>query len=160
MAGAIGVCIGALSFAFNMRASTKSRQVALVTTMLQSFNSPQGWRDFMELISMEWVDFEDYSRKYDSSVNFENFIKRMSLWELCDYVGWQYCSGLVDMETIYYMGVKKMVDLWNKFKPIIEKYRRTVWEPDDFSAWEHMSDSYTVWAKDNVPKLRGKWKTQ
>jgi hypothetical protein len=53
IAGALGVCIGALSFAFNTRANTKSRQVALFTNMMETLNSEEGFRKYMEVMSME-----------------------------------------------------------------------------------------------------------
>jgi hypothetical protein len=150
MAGALGVCLAALSFVFNMRASAKSRNVALFTNVMQTLNSEEGWRKYLEVMSMEWTDLEDYKRKYDSSINFENFIKRIWFWELGDYIGWQYRTGIVDMETIYSLGGKKLVSMWFKFKPIIYEFKKTSnFEPDDFVCWGEMSEAYTRWVKDD-----------
>ena len=140
MAGALGVCVGALSFAFNTRANTKSRQVALFSNVMQTLNSEEGIRKFVEVMSMEWTSFEDFKRKYDSSVNFDSYCKRASLWELGDYIGWQYRAGIVDMNTLYNLGAKKLVFLWEKFKPIIEEYRKWEWSKDQYANWEYLAD--------------------
>ena len=150
----MGVCIGALSFALNTRANTKSRQVALFTNIMQTLNSEEGAKRYLEVMSMEWTSFEDFKRKYDSSVNVDSWAKRSALWELGDYVAWQYRAGIVDMETVYNLGGKKLVSLWEKFKPIIEEYRKTEYEPDDFAGWEEMVEAYKKWVKDNPQVMK------
>ena len=62
MAGALGVCVGALSFAFNIRSTEKSRRASLTNNLMNSFLSEEGVKKWLELLTMEWKDFEDYSR--------------------------------------------------------------------------------------------------
>ena len=52
---------------------------------------------------MEWTDFEDFTNKFDSSVNMDNFEKRYSLWSFYDGMGMLLKKDLVDREMIYYL---------------------------------------------------------
>jgi len=44
--------------------------------IMQSFLSEEGALRWVDLLSMQWNDFEDYKKKYDSSVNPGNYAKR------------------------------------------------------------------------------------
>ena len=74
---------------------------------------------FIELLEMEWDDFDDFQRKYDSSVNRDNYAKRYMFWGLFDRMGTELHQGNVDAEMlcgqITYQGVWLH---WTKFKPM------------------------------------------
>jgi hypothetical protein len=76
-------------------------------------------------MSMTLDDFDEFFKKYDSSLNPDNYIKRYYLWNLFEHVGWQYRKGLVDLETLSYSAGQNILLLWRKYKPIIEEYRKT-----------------------------------
>jgi hypothetical protein len=54
------VSVAALSFIFNIRETAKNRKVMLTNTLLSTINSQDGQRLFYELMSMTWVDFDDF----------------------------------------------------------------------------------------------------
>jgi hypothetical protein len=141
MAGALGVCVGALSFAFNMSATTKNRRASLTNNLMNTFLSEEGMMKYHELLAMKWTDFEDYYRKYDSRVNPGNFAKRESFWNTCDLIGYQYREGLIDIGTVYNAGGFLISESWIKFKPIIEEYRRKgEYGVDDYENYEYVAN--------------------
>jgi hypothetical protein len=91
---------------------------------MQPFVSEEGKRRFEELWRMEWFDFDDFLRKYDSTVNTDSFVKRASAFDVCEIVGLQYRSGLIDFETVFAVCNTSVPQLWVKFRPIIEEYRK------------------------------------
>jgi DNA relaxase NicK len=101
MAGALGVCVAAFYYALNIRETTRTRRVTLTNTLIQSFISEEGSKRYMDLMNMEWKDFDDFYKKYDSSVNPENFAKRNAVYNICDILGYQYLSGQLDLGTIW-----------------------------------------------------------
>jgi hypothetical protein len=121
-AGAISVVLGVIYYAINLREQTRNRRVSLASSLLSSLGSKEGTRDYYELMSMQWTDFDDFYRKYDSSVNPENYIKRAHWFGICEHVGWQYRQGLVDLDTINVAGGFNIATIWRKFKPIYDEY--------------------------------------
>jgi hypothetical protein len=140
MAGALGVCVAALSFAFNVRATTKSRRASLTNNLMNSFLSEDGMKRFHDLEIMEWKDFEDFYRKYDSTVNPDNYVKRQAFWNTCDLIGYQYREGLIDLGTVYNAGGIFISYSWLKFRPIIEEYRKTEYAVDDYENYEYVAN--------------------
>jgi hypothetical protein len=139
MAGALGVCIAALSFVLNMRATTKNRKVTFTTNLLSTTASKEGILDFYELMSMRWTDFDDFKRKYDSRVNPENFIKRVHKWNIFRNVGWQLRAGVVDWDTVRKITGRDMMNMWLKFEPIIKEYRKQEYRSDQYADWEYIA---------------------
>lgn len=124
MVAATGVLVAALYYIVNLRETTRNRRITLTNNLMQTFTSEEGLRRFEELWKMEWTDFEDFIRKYDSTVNTDNFVKRTSAMLTCEILGRQYRSGLIDFETLLVVCSTTVPQLWAKFKPIILEYRR------------------------------------
>ena len=90
---------------------------------------------------MEWDDYEDFRRKYDSSVNPENYSHRFNMWKMFDNLGYMLHLGLTDIETIYnLMGGSILLLYWEKFGPIVLKQRELYGESDYFEWWEYLID--------------------
>jgi hypothetical protein len=158
MAGALGVCVAALSFAFNMRATTKNRRASLTNNLMNSFLSEEGMKRWNELLTMNWKNFEDYHRKYDSTVNPDNFAKRESFWNTCDLIGYQYKEELVDIGTVYNAGGFLIVESWLKFKPIIEEYRKTEYAIDEYENYEYVANALIRIKEKRDPSYMKKFK--
>jgi hypothetical protein len=139
VAAAIGVCIAAFYYALNLRETTKNRRANLATTLMQSFMSEEGAIRWVDLLKMQWSNFDDYVKKYDSAVNTKNFAERCAFWTTCESLGFQYRKGIVDLETIYNLAGPWIISAWMKFKPIIEEYRRWEWGMDIYSNWENLA---------------------
>ena len=141
IAGALGVFIAAVFYVLNLRETTKNRRISYTNTVIQQFLTEEGQRRNIDCYSMQWTDFEDFKKKYDSRVNPENYAKRMSLWLLYDSIGYLYKSGLIDLDTVSNVGGRIIVWDWLKFKPIIEEYRKTDLGPHGFSNFEYLAEA-------------------
>src|SRR4030042_3161210 len=141
MAGALGVCVAAFYYALNIREQTRNRRVTLTNTLMQTFTSEEGIKRFGELESMEWVDFDDFVSKYDSTVNFDNWMKRKMVWNACEVLGHQYRTKMVDFDTVFTTCNTFVPILWTKFRPIIEEYvRRGVNPKLMYENFENLAD--------------------
>ena len=140
IAGALGVCIAAIYYVLNLREQTKNRKVAFTTNMLSTLSSKEGMRDYYELMSMKWTDFEDFKRKYDSSVNPEHFIKREHKWRRYENLCWQLRQGLIDFGTVRKWQGNNIYRLWRKFEPIINEYRKDEIPLDSWADWEYVAN--------------------
>ena len=155
--GYVTVSIAALGFLFNVMETNKNRKVTLTNTLLSTINTEDGQRKYYELMSQEWSDFDDFYKKYDSSVNPDNYVKRLYLWKLFDYAGWQYRKGLVDLETIYYAAGQNILLLWRKYRPIIEEYRKTQYGRGQWVNWENLAGALEKMSERLDPEVYSNW---
>jgi DNA relaxase NicK len=78
IAGALGVCVAAFYYAFNLRETSRNRKIAYTTSFMQQFYSKEVGRRYIDLNQMSWSNHDEYMKKYDSRVNPENFADRWS----------------------------------------------------------------------------------
>ena len=138
-AGALSVVLGVIYYALNLREINRNRRITLTSTMMQPFMTEQGTRQYVDLMSMEWSDLEDYKKKYDSRTNPENFAKRIAMWNLCENLGKLYREGMIDLDTLY-GGTNTIHWVWVKFKPIIEMYRGTDYSEHAFANFQYVAE--------------------
>ena len=124
VAAAIGVCVAAIYYAMNLREANRNRRITLTTNLMQSFISEVGCRRFIDIMNMRWKDFDDFYKKYDSTVNPDNFAKRNSFFNSCEVLGYQYRHGLIDIGTLNAACTEMITISWAKFKPIFDSYKR------------------------------------
>ena len=110
-------------------------------------------------MSMQWTDFDDFLKKYDSGVNPENYIKRYSFWQVCEHVGWQYRKGLVDLDTIYYSAGVNILLMWRKFNPIIKEYvvKKQAYGRGQWVNWEYLADALDKMSESLDPEMHKNW---
>jgi len=74
----------------NMKETMLNRRATFTNNLLQSILSEEGQLRYIEVLNMQWTDFDDFVKRYDSSVNPQNYAKRGALWDACDTIGRQY----------------------------------------------------------------------
>ena len=141
VAAAIGVCVAAFYYAFNLRETMKNRRVTLSMNVLQSLGKEDWQLQHVEVMSMQWSDFDDFKRKYDSSVDPESYARRDSVLLTYDFLGQLYRFGVVDLSTFTDIWAMGAVMCWTKFKPIVEGYRGWEWPKGAFSDLEYLANA-------------------
>jgi hypothetical protein len=139
--------IAALSFAvtcayyiINLKEGTKNRRIALTNSlMLPQFLTEQGVKQLIDLMNLDWKDFNDFQAKYDSQINPEVAAKRIAVWQVFDNIGYQYRIGALDADTVFSVCSIHATNMWLKFKPIIEEYRKSDYGKDTFSDFEYLA---------------------
>ncbi len=123
MVAATGVLVAAVFYILNLRETTKSRRAAFANNAWQNMLTPEWqmlWRDVQDL---QFSDFDDFKKKYDSSVDPESWSKRSSIWLNFDNLGWQLRRGLIEVDSFQDAWNFGFLRTWYKYKPIIEGYR-------------------------------------
>ena len=91
---------------------------------------------------MRWDDYDDFTKKYDSSVDIKNFAQRYNHWYFWEGMGLLLKKGLVDKEMIYHLlsaGFGVLMS-WDKFAPVIREMRVQLDQPDLFMWFEYLAD--------------------
>ena len=134
-----GVFIGLTYYIMNLREVRHNRRITLTTSMLQHFMTGEGYREILDLMSLEWDSVEDFIKKYDHRVDRDNAARRMALWNTCNTIGSLYREGMLDLKTIYTSSEDIIFIIWNKFKPIIEYYRGTDYSDNAYEDFEYLA---------------------
>ena len=121
---ALSFILAATYYIFNMRHARETRQAQLFMQLTSQLFTTEMMNNSIELLEMQWTDLEDFYRKYDSSVDRDNFVKRFQYWFLLNQVGYLLKKGLIDKDFTYtLLGGYSANWHWQKFKPIIEHQR-------------------------------------
>jgi len=153
IAGALGVCVAAIYYAMNLRISQRNQELVLKTQhqtletrkaqfymqINQHLRSEESQRRFIDLIYMEWKDYDDFERKYGSRVNMDYYAKRFSALYEFNGVGYLLKDGLIDMDTAYSLADTLGLELWRKFEPIVREQRVRYNVPEMFADLEFLA---------------------
>ena len=153
IAGALGLCVAAIYYVMNIRETSKNRRATLTTNLVQNLAQQDSIRTwFKVLIETRWKDLDDFKSKYDSRVNPENFIQRVDIWTKCELVGYQFRSGLIDIDTVYALFGDFMINTWAMYRPIIEYYRKNGDFSDDYLVnYEYLAKALTKMKSERAP---------
>jgi hypothetical protein len=141
MFGGIGVGVAAVYYIFNMRETMRNRRATWANNMQQSFITEEFQLRFMEVLNWQWSDFDDFKKKYDSSINPHYYAMRHSILTSYDNLGQLYRNGVIDINTFSDIWAFGIVMCWSKFKPIIEGYRGWEYPKGAFSDFEYLADA-------------------
>ena len=144
---ALSFVIAVLYYSLNLREIGRNRRITLTTTVLEPFMTKEGYSQVLDLLAMEWSDFEDFKGKYDHRANPENATTRMALWNRFETIGMLYREGLLDMKTLYGGIGGVLTVLWFKFNPIIEMYRDTEYDETAYENFEYLAEKVLEYTK-------------
>jgi len=150
-----GVIAGFSYYVLTVRNAGIARKTQAVMSMSQNMFRAESNRMNIECLSMDWEDFDDFRRKYDSTVNPENFSRRWQVWLGYESMGYMLHQGIVDIETVYsLMGGFSIIQFWQKFKPVILEQRKLYNEPYWFRWMEYLADETTKYrARQGLPEI-------
>jgi hypothetical protein len=118
--------------------------------LFQFHISKERFKDSWILNEMEWEDYDDYTRKYDSSVNLENFAMRYNNWSFWDGMGLLLKKNLVDKEMIYHLlgsGFGVLMN-WDKFESVIKEMRVQLDLPELYIWFEYLAEEMMKMAEE------------
>jgi len=137
----VGVLVGIIYYITIMRNADKNRKYQIAQQISQEVQSRENSLIAIELLEMEWEDFDDFLRKYDSTVNKDNYSKRVMIFAMIAQVGYSLKQGDIDIETLYnLLPSHGSLQIWNKFKPILMEQRKRYNDPHWYRWFEYYAD--------------------
>jgi len=121
----------------NQRLQLETRQTQLLMQIYQDLTSETTLRNWIEILSYEFEDYEEFNSKYGAAYNRESFAKRFSVWRLLDGVGLLLRDGLLDPDRVYDLMDSTVIPQWEKFGHIIKQHRNEGW-PDAEEGFEYL----------------------
>jgi hypothetical protein len=144
----LGLTASIIYYASVLRNSNKTQQLALETRRLQiimdldkEMKSFETYNRIIELLKMQWNDYDDFERKYGSDNNPENFAKRYSVLYSLNSLGILLKDGYIDADTAYdLLGEVSTIWLWVKFESVIMEIRQKYNVPTALQYFEFLND--------------------
>jgi len=96
-----GVIAGFSYYVMVVRNANKSRRTQVVLNLRSTLFNEEMNRNNIELLSMQWEDFEDFQRKYDSTVSPDKFSRRWKTWSNYEGMGYLLHEGIIDIDMVY-----------------------------------------------------------
>jgi hypothetical protein len=122
----------------NYKATLDTRQAQLFMQMYTTFTSYEfksKWNDIMH--TWEWKNLEDFNSKYGSS-NSEEFSKFDIVGTFFEGIGVMVRRGLIDVTLVDDLMSGHVVSSWERFEPLIIKWRETMNWPQLLEWWEYL----------------------
>jgi hypothetical protein len=139
IAGALGVSVAAAYYIMTLRETSKNRKITITTNIINQLYTKENGLLYLELEKTEWTDFNDFTSKYDSRVNPENWAIRQYFWGAYDVLGYQWIEGLVDIELISRLAGGRIEQNWRRFGSVIMEYRKSDWPADRYKYFEDLA---------------------
>ncbi len=136
-----GVIAGFSYYVLTVRNANTARKIQLLNS--SSFrNSIEVAHISLELLDMQWEDFDDFLQKYDSTVNQDNYSKRAFMFGSLRRMGLLLHEKILDIDTTFKMvdGGYAIIQMWNKFEPIFTKQRELYEDPLRYQWFEYLVD--------------------
>ena len=148
---AVSVTIAATYYILTVRINQRNSRISLTNSIMQTMLSEEAQRRWIEVMNMEWKDYDDFERKYGSDDNPDNYAKRMSVWSSCDMLGHLLKKNVADAETCYISGGTFAIFTWEKFKHILIEHGRRYGGVDRFSGFEYLAQEMLKLRKQHDP---------
>jgi hypothetical protein len=120
----VGIIVASANYLRVTLEDSKKKRIDTANNLMQMLTCRDGARSWLELLNMEWTDYEDFERRYGTDYNLDNAVLRTHIWFTYDTIGHQVREGLADMRTVYYSAGIFALWMWVKFEPIIDEHRR------------------------------------
>ena len=135
-----GVIAGFSYYVLTVRNNNTARKIQLISHFNQVGTNRDLSKISLELLDMQWDDYDDFSKKYDSTVNHDNYSKRSTMFTSFAEMGFTLKEGLIDVKAICDMleGGYHVIQMWNKFEPIFMKHREIYSDPKRYSMFEYL----------------------
>jgi hypothetical protein len=140
MVAATGVLVAAIYYMLSLRQAIQNRKAQLFTQLVSITSGKEFIKDANEILSLQWIDFDDFAKKYDSGVNIELYSKRAQHWGVMDSIGFYLRKGQIDIEQANsVLGGFYATWLWDKYGDLIKRYRVLIKVPDYYVNFEYLA---------------------
>ncbi|RLI32545.1 hypothetical protein DRO66_11230 [Candidatus Bathyarchaeota archaeon] len=143
----IGILVGIIYYITVMRNSQKNQQTQLETRQLDLYlrwqlelTKPDVIKNLLEVLQLEWEDFDDFARKYSHTLNVEDSSKRFATRYYWEGFGYLLSRGMIDSDTVYEMISTVIFQHWIKYEPIIRGFRERDGAPETWRWFEYLVD--------------------
>jgi hypothetical protein len=135
-----GILVGIFYYIMTLRNQNRIRETQWIWQLLNRKTDNETMKGFLNQISSNWKDYDDYLQKYDHSVNLEHGSTRQSSWYFFDILGIMVKQNKIDIEMIYPFYNMHILLLWFKYETVIKVLREGTMDEDYMEGLEFLAD--------------------
>jgi hypothetical protein len=121
----------------SQRMAEESRQIQVISSY---FLSEGDYRTIIELMNMEWKDYDEFERKYGSDNNPGNYAKRQYIWNQFNNIGYMLKNDLLERKGTFELMHALPIVMWAKFGDVIKEIRRRYNQPLTSIHFEYLAE--------------------
>lgn len=135
----IGLIIALTYYALQIRNQNRTRQTQLFMDIYNNHISIPNFTALLEMMwEWDWETFDDFIAKYSILNNKEAHVKWGRYFASLEGLGILCKKGLIDPELVYDSQYLSIINIWEKFQPIIEEYRLRLNAPQMYGDPEYL----------------------
>ena len=134
----LGILIGVAIAIVQLRNINKTTQAELFMQLYHQFHNTEFMRQNIDIMMLEWKDFEDYWSKYGLNINPEATTMIYSVGNFFEGIGVLVNKNLIDLELVDDLMSGLALRYWEKLGPIIEKQREIFNWPEAYEWTEYL----------------------
>ncbi|MGD0805822.1 MAG: hypothetical protein ABSA11_17305 [Candidatus Bathyarchaeia archaeon] len=116
----------------------ETRKLQFMISFVQNYYNVEGSRRLVDLLNMQWKDWDDFERRYGSDNNPEYTAKLTTHLNYLEMVGTMLKDKMIDPETLYNMNGVNVIFLYMKFKDYLTYEREHYFGKDLLVNFEYL----------------------
>lgn len=146
----IGIIVSILYYTSVLRNANKTRQAQLFMDLYRTYRDPEFRRQYNEIMTQKWVDFDDFWEKYGGRNNPDAWTVWQTVASYFNGIGVLLRQGLVDINVIDELLAPTVFMIWVRMGPIAEGFK-------ELSATESHRSQYNDLEGHGRPKNWSPW---
>ncbi len=123
----------------NREHSEETRKIQLLLGINKNIEGAGSGVQFNEIMDWKWDSYDDFISKYGVENNPDAYRKRRRMWQLMHVNGLLVRDGLIDVSALFDYTSGGALNMWRKFKDIIEENRRLYDLPEYLIGLEYLA---------------------
>jgi hypothetical protein len=152
-----GVIAGLIYYVLSVRDTKKNQQLQLETRQAQlfmslynSFSETEYNEKLIEFLTSEWDTWKDLNDKSGPTVDPKAYSRMTSLLHYFEGIGVLVQRKQIDPELVSDLMSNTTLQVWNKFKPILEEIREVFKRPSSFEGFEYLAEQMMKHRPENI----------
>jgi len=135
---AIGVLLGVVFAALQLRNIVRTRQTDLVMRLYSAYGSKEFQEAWVETLRLEFKDYHEYLKKYGATSQKPVYTSVNMVAAFFEGIGILLRRGLIDIALVDELFSSDVIITWRKMKPLVEGWRQHFNRPQISEYFEYL----------------------
>ena len=153
----VGIFVGFIYYIMTLRNTRKNQQLQLETRQAQlfmslynSFSETEYNEKLNEFLTSEWDTWKDLNDNSGPTVDPKAYSRMMSLLHYFEGIGVLVQRKQIDPDLVADLMSNTTLQVWKKFKPILEEVREVFKSPSSFEGFEYLAEQMMKHRPENI----------
>lgn len=132
--------VGVIIALQQLRDIKQTRQTELFMSLYNRFSETEYNEKLNEFLTSEWDSWKDMYKKSGPTTEPKKYSRMMSLLHYFEGIGVLVQRKQIDLDLVADLMSNTTLQVWNKFKPILEEVREVFKRPSSFEGFEYLAE--------------------